>query len=98
MPDSGTARYSGVAGLSSAPIQSSYEDAELLGRIEVQAEFARRADDNEVALRTRLMEYYKKTSPLIGYYYAKGNLSSIDGLAEMDVVAASLGSVLDTGK
>ena len=58
----------------------------------------RRADDNEVALRTRLMEYYKKTSPLIGYYYAKGNLSSIDGLAEMDVVAASLGSVLDTGK
>ena len=41
MPDSGTARYSGVAGLSSAPIQSSYEDAELLGRIEVQAEFAR---------------------------------------------------------
>jgi adenylate kinase len=58
----------------------------------------RRADDNESALRTRLMEYYKKTSPLIGYYYAKGDLSSIDGLAEMDVVAASVASVLDTGK
>ena len=34
----------------------------------------RRADDNEESLRTRLMEYYKKTSPLIGYYYAKGDL------------------------
>ena len=30
------------------------------------------------------MEYYKKTSPLIGYYYAKAQLSTVDGLAEMD--------------
>jgi adenylate kinase len=55
----------------------------------------RRADDNEDALRTRLMEYYKKTSPLIGYYYAKGDLSSIDGLAEMAKVATSIADVLD---
>jgi adenylate kinase len=57
----------------------------------------RRADDNEVALRTRLMEYYKKTSPLIGYYYAKGQLSSVDGLAEMDAVALAIAKVLDKG-
>jgi adenylate kinase len=55
----------------------------------------RRADDNADALRTRLMEYYKKTSPLIGYYYAKGDLSSIDGLAAMDEVASAIASVLD---
>jgi adenylate kinase len=55
----------------------------------------RRADDNEDALKTRLMEYYKKTSPLIGYYYAKGQLSSVDGLAEMDAVAAAVSKVLD---
>ena len=55
----------------------------------------RRADDNEDALKTRLMEYYKKTSPLIGYYYAKGRLSPVDGLAEMDVVAAAIAKVLD---
>ncbi len=54
----------------------------------------RRADDNADALKTRLMEYYKKTSPLIGYYYAKGGLSSVDGLAEMDAVAAAISSVL----
>ena len=55
----------------------------------------RRADDNEESLKTRLMEYYKKTSPLIGYDYAKGQLSSVDGLAEMDAVAAAVASVLD---
>ena len=55
----------------------------------------RRADDNEDALKTRLMEYYKKTSPLIGYYYAKGQLSSVDGLAEMDAVAGAVAAVLD---
>ena len=55
----------------------------------------RRADDNEDALRQRLMEYYKKTSPLIGYYYAKGKLTSVDGLAEMDAVGAAIAAVLD---
>ena len=57
----------------------------------------RRADDTAEALKTRLMEYYKKTSPLIGYYYAKGNLSSVDGLAEMDAVGAAISKVLDRG-
>ncbi|QLQ19956.1 MAG: adenylate kinase [Exiguobacterium profundum] len=55
----------------------------------------RRADDNEESLKTRLMEYYKKTSPLIGYYYAKGQLSTVDGLAEMDEVAGAIAKVLD---
>ncbi|PRY22969.1 adenylate kinase [Aliiruegeria haliotis] len=54
----------------------------------------RRADDNEETLRSRLMEYYKNTSPLIGYYYAKGQLKSIDGLAEIDEVAASIAEAM----
>jgi adenylate kinase len=57
----------------------------------------RRSDDNADALKTRLMEYYKKTSPLIGYYYAKGQLFSVDGLAEMDAVGAAISKVLDRG-
>ena len=55
----------------------------------------RRADDTEEALRTRMLAYYRDTSPLIGYYYAKGQLSTVDGLAEMDAVAASVSKVLD---
>jgi adenylate kinase len=58
-------------------------------------EFKRRADDNEDSLKQRLMEYYKKTSPLIGYYYAKGKLSGVDGLGEIDAVAAEIAAVLD---
>ncbi|WP_166461779.1 adenylate kinase [Paracoccus alkanivorans] len=54
----------------------------------------RRADDNEDSLRTRLLEYYKKTSPLIGYYYAKGKLAPVDGLADIDEVAAQIGAAL----
>lgn len=59
------------------------------------ADLKRRADDNEDALKQRLMEYYKKTSPLIGYYYAKEKLSAVDGLAEMDAVSAAIARVLD---
>ena len=58
-------------------------------------EFKRRADDNEESLKTRLMEYYKKTSPLIGYYYAKGNLRTVNGLGEIDEVKAEISKVLD---
>ncbi|MGR3804942.1 adenylate kinase [Marinibacterium profundimaris] len=58
-------------------------------------EFKRRADDNEESLRTRLMEYYKKTSPLIGYYYAKGDLTRIDGLGDIDTVKTAIANILD---
>lgn len=60
-------------------------------------DFKRRADDNEESLKTRLMEYYKKTSMLIGYYYAKGNLSWVDGLGEIDAVQNEISQVLDGG-
>lgn len=58
------------------------------------SDFQRRADDNEDSLRTRLMAYYKQTSPLVGYYYAKGDLVSVDGLASMEDVAISIASAL----
>lgn len=58
------------------------------------SDFKRRADDNEESLRTRLMEYYKKTSPLLGYYHAKGQLRPVPGLGEIDEVAAGIAGVL----
>lgn len=54
-----------------------------------------RADDNEESVRFRLMEYYKKTAPLIGYYWAKGGLKAIDGLGTIDEVKASIADLLD---
>lgn len=58
-------------------------------------EFKRRADDTEEALRTRLMAYYKQTSPLIGYYHAQGLLKGVDGLGEIDQVARDIAVLLD---
>ncbi|MEM6307848.1 MAG: adenylate kinase [Pseudomonadota bacterium] len=61
----------------------------------VAAGGAARADDNEDSLKIRLMEYYKKTSPLIGYYHAKGALNPVDGLADIADVQASIAAVLE---
>ena len=54
-----------------------------------------RADDNAESLKIRLMAYYKQTSPLIGYYHAKGMLKGVDGLGTMDGVKADIAGVLD---
>jgi adenylate kinase len=83
-----------------AVIEMQVNDEVLVERIinrakeAVAAGGAARADDNEESLKVRLMAYYKQTSPLIGYYHAKGNLTSIDGLASMDEVEASVAKVL----
>jgi adenylate kinase len=58
-------------------------------------EFSRRADDNAETVKSRLMAYYRETAPLIGYYFAKGKLKSIDGMAKIDEVERQLNTVLD---
>ena len=58
-------------------------------------EFNRRADDNAESLRQRLMEYYKKTSPLLGYYFAHDKLVSVDGLASIDNVQSEIANILN---
>ena len=59
------------------------------------SDMRRRADDNAEALRNRLMVYYKETSPLIGYYWCKGALRPVDGLADIEEVAEAIDEVID---
>lgn len=81
-------------------IEMQVDDDTLVKRIVNRAEEARaagqpvRADDNEESVKIRLMEYYKKTSPLIGYYYAKGSLQRIDGLAAIEEVRKSISWII----
>ena len=83
-----------------AVIELKVNDDVLVDRIVGRAEQARaagqpvRADDNAESLRQRLMEYYQKTSPLIGYYYAHGKLRGVDGMGEIDAVAAEIAAIL----
>jgi adenylate kinase len=52
--------------------------------------FLRRPDDTAETVGRRLMVYYRETSPLLGYYYCKGNLRSVDGMGSVEDVAAAI--------
>lgn len=58
-------------------------------------EFKRRPDDNAETMRTRLQAYYKETSPLIGYYHAKGLLKRVDGMGDIGAVHEAVRALLD---
>lgn len=76
------------------------DDKALVGRILKRAEEAKaagqavRKDDNAEVFEERLREYYKKTAPLIGYYYANDLLKQVDGMADMDEVTVQIEAVL----
>jgi adenylate kinase len=77
------------------------DDKALVGRIAKRAEETKaagkpvRKDDDPAVFPERLREYYKKTAPLIGYYYAKGLLKQIDGMADIDSVTNEIETVLE---
>lgn len=85
-----------------AVIELVVDDAALVARIVKRAEETAaagkpvRPDDTPAVFADRLREYYKKTAPLQGYYYAKGELVQLDGMASMQDVAGSIAKVLDS--
>ena len=58
-------------------------------------DFKRRADDNEETVRTRMEEYRGKTAPIIPIYEKRGILARVDGMADIDHVAAAIAGILD---
>ena len=59
-------------------------------------DFKRRPDDNEETVRTRMAEYRAKTAPILPIYDAQGIVSRIDGMADMEDVAAAIAAILDS--
>jgi adenylate kinase len=57
-------------------------------------EFKRRPDDNEETVRTRMQEYRNKTAPILPIYDARGIVSRVDGMADIDDVTAAIKAVL----
>ncbi|MFM5930989.1 MAG: adenylate kinase [Novosphingobium sp.] len=57
-------------------------------------EFKRRPDDNEETVRTRMAEYRAKTAPILPIYEARGIVSRVNGMAELDHVTAAIEKVL----
>lgn len=58
-------------------------------------EFKRRPDDNEETVRTRMAEYRAKTAPILPIYDARGIVSRVDGMADMDEVTVAIAAILD---
>ena len=77
------------------------DDKALVGRILKRAEEAKaagqtvRKDDTAEVFDERLREYYKKTAPLTGYYYAKRLLRNVGGMGSIDAVAEEMEAVLN---
>jgi len=58
-------------------------------------ELYQRDDDNPETVRNRLYTYYKETSPLIGYYFAKGLLVEVSGEQGIDDVQTDLRATVE---
>ncbi len=83
-----------------AVIELVVDDEALVARIVKRADEARaagqpvRPDDTPEVFADRLRAYYKQTAPLLGYYYAKGQLQTVDGMADMDSVTQAIDALL----
>jgi adenylate kinase len=53
-----------------------------------------RADDNPEVFKTRLQAYEAQTAPLLPYYDAQGRLHEVDGMGDVEQVAAQIDAVL----
>jgi adenylate kinase len=61
------------------------------------SDLVHRADDRPEAVATRLKAYRDQTAPILPYYRARGILSSVDGMADIDEVARQIEAVLRNG-
>jgi adenylate kinase len=59
------------------------------------SEFKRRPDDTAETVRTRMAEYRAKTAPILPIYEARGLVRRVDGMADMDSVAAGIAAILN---
>jgi adenylate kinase len=79
-----------------AVIELKVDESALMKRIEkrvaetIAAGGQVRADDNPESFQKRLVEYREKTAPLSQYYAGTGELRTLDGMADMDVVTAEI--------
>jgi len=81
-----------------AVIELEVEDDAMVGRMENRVRsnpVLARADDTPETLRKRLVVYHRDTAPLLDFYRAQGKLVTVDGMAPIGEVSASIRKVID---
>lgn len=71
------------------------DDDELVRRLVHRAQTDGRSDDTEDVIRHRQDVYNEQTAPLIEVYGQRGLLVEVDGMGEVDEVAARIAEALD---
>jgi len=60
-------------------------------------EFTKRADDKPKTVKARLKAYEKLTAPLLPYYRDKGQLRTVDAMAEIEEVTREIEQIVAAG-
>jgi adenylate kinase len=69
-------------------------DEEILARLERRRSIEGRADDDPVAVATRLRAYREQTAPVLAWYEARGGVSRIPAVGTIEEIAARVRRVL----
>ena len=74
-----------------------YNPPKVEGKCDLEGgELYQRDDDKLETVKARLYVYYKQTSPLVGYYFAKKLLTEVDGTQPIEQVQEELLTLLQS--
>lgn len=69
-------------------------DEELVSRLVQRGKDSGRADDNEITIRKRIVEYNDKTLPVATYYDGQGKLHEVKGVGSIEEISQRIQAVL----
>lgn len=76
-------------------IRLKVDEPALVARIEKRFKDQGRPDDNPETYKERLAVYNAQTAPLLPYYAEQGKLFEVDGMGDVDEIAARISAALD---
>jgi adenylate kinase len=76
-------------------IRLEVDPQKLMDRVAKRFAEEGRADDNPESFKVRLDAYLAQTAPLIPHYEAQGKLNRVDGMADIEAVAAAIARAID---
>jgi adenylate kinase len=69
-------------------------EEESVSRLLNRGKTSGRSDDNEIVIRNRLLEYYKKTIPVLQFYKEKGIYFDVDGTKGIEDVKVEITKIV----